>query len=273
MKKIDMHCHTTNRPLDTVDGSASLETIKKYMKKYDIEKTVVLASYFPHRGSGISNFRLFNWIQAKPEFLMFGSLDFEHYFYQGYNELVELADKRLVDGIKIYTTYQKIGLGSEKISKVVDLARRFLLPVAFHCGYSHTARKTIGRDNITDMVKASDLESLAQKYPDVSFIASHLSKPHLDDLIKTVIRNPNMYTDSSGLLDSKTERDEISQAVDEIEKFVEKCGPGKLLFGTDFPVQTHEDSVYFIEEGMKNFSEQDKLDVYYNNSRRLLKLR
>lgn len=50
--------------------------------KYEIEKTVLLATYFPHKESSISNFRLYDWIRDNKRFLMFGSLDFDHFFYQ-----------------------------------------------------------------------------------------------------------------------------------------------------------------------------------------------
>ena len=115
MKKIDIHCHTTKRKLkDMIIEDASLDVLMNEMYKHDIEKTVVLATYFPHKQSGISNFRLANWIYNNPKFVMFGSLDFEHYFYQGYNELEEMADKKMIKGIKIYTGYQEINLGSDK---------------------------------------------------------------------------------------------------------------------------------------------------------------
>ena len=49
-----------------------------------------------------------------------------------------------------------------------------------------------------------------------------------------------------------------------------ECGPKRLLFGTDFPVQTHEDSILLIEESMKTYSDQDKQDVYHDNAARIL---
>ena len=133
MKKIDIHCHTTNRKVEKVmPASATIEAVIEKMKEYDIEKTVLLASYFPHRSSGISNFRLLHWLQNrnnKDKFYFFGSLDFEHYFNQGINELRELAESDRLDGIKIYTGYQKIDLDSSKFSEIVNLAKKYHLPM------------------------------------------------------------------------------------------------------------------------------------------------
>jgi hypothetical protein len=267
MKKIDIHCHTTNRPLKI--GNADLGTISRKMEENEIEKTILMATYFPHRGSGISNFRLHDWIRGKKEFWMFGSLDFENYFNQGYNELEELAEKGAIKGIKIYTCYQNIDLKGNKIDKVLRLAEKFELPVAFHCGYSYQTMREYKRHSIAEMVKASDLEFLARKYK-TNFIFSHLSKPFLDDLIGVVKRNDNVYTDMSGLIDSKTEFSELDECIGNVKKFVNKCGSERLLFGTDFPVQTHEHSIAMIDNAIKN--KKDKENIYYNNAKKLLKL-
>jgi len=272
MKKIDFHCHTTNRKIeDTANESASLSTLKSFMDKYEIEKSVLLATYFPHKGSGISNFRLLNWIRERPEFLMFGSLDFENYFWQGMNELNELAEIKAINGIKIYTCYQNIDLSSDNFKSIVKLAGKYSLPLMFHAGYSYSSRRKYGKASIAEMVKASDLEKVAKENPGVNFHLSHMAKPFFTDLIEVINRNANITTDMSGLLDSKYNEDEIPQSVQVIKEFLEQCGPSKLLFGTDFPVQTHEHSVYMLEEAMTSFSEEAKQEVYYNNARRLLR--
>jgi predicted TIM-barrel fold metal-dependent hydrolase len=272
MKKIDMHCHTTNRKLgNTGECSATLENILRKMKQNDIEKTVVLATYFPHRSSGITNFRLLHWLNncgGKEKFYLFGSLDFEHYFFQGMNELNELAEAGELSGVKIYTSYQKIDLQSGKFREVVKLARKYQLPMMFHTGYSYMCKRLYGRDCIEGMVRASDLEGVANQ--GVTVVASHMAKPFFDDVVETCKRNANVYTDVSGLVNSKYDSKDKKKCAKEVKKFVEEVGPSKLLFGTDFPVQTHTDSIYFVEEGMKGFPDSDKFKVYYENARRIL---
>jgi len=273
MKKIDIHCHSTNRKLkDMLVEDASLDALMNEMYKHDIEKTVVLATYFPHKQSGISNFRLSNWIENNPKFVMFGSLDFEHYFYQGYNELEEMADKDMIKGIKIYTGYQEIDLNSDKFSKVVDLARDYSLPLMFHCGYSYASMRKYGKIAITRVLSPGDIEPVAKANEDVNFILSHLGKPSFDNTREVITHNSNVYTDMSGIIDSKYHAHEIPMCVDQIKSILYEAGPKKLLFGTDFPVQTHEHSIRFIEESMKDFNSEDKQNVYYENAKRLLKI-
>ena len=68
LKKIDIHCHTSNREITgVVPTSSTLEAISNQMHKFGVDKTVLLATYFPHKGTGISNYRLLNWIQNSRE--------------------------------------------------------------------------------------------------------------------------------------------------------------------------------------------------------------
>jgi hypothetical protein len=234
------------------------------MKKHEIEKTVLLATYFPHKSSGISNFRLQNWIASNEKFLMFGSLDFEHFFYQGYNELDEMCIRGMIAGIKIYTCYQEIDVKSDEFKKVMLLARDYRLPVMFHTGYSYASRRKYGRSTIGTPYDANSLEVVAKDYPEIKLIFSHMSKPFFHDMIRVAKVRDNVYTDMSGLIDSAYDQKEIKICIEEIKTFVGECGSEKLLFGTDFPVQTHEHSVLFIEKAVKN--EKEKQNIYYNNA-------
>ena len=136
MRKIDIHCHTTRSELrDIIPAAATLDVIEHEMQKHDIDYTIVLATYFPESGSGISNYRLLHWLRDKPSFRMFGSLDFQHYFKAGMRELNELADEGHLAGIKIYAGYQNIDFTSPQFQQMTDLAARYQLPLMFHGGY------------------------------------------------------------------------------------------------------------------------------------------
>lgn len=284
MKKIDVHCHSTPRKVKNVlVDSASIETIEKCMKEHEIEKTVVLASYFPHNQSGISNFRLYNWIRDKPQFLLCGSFDFPTYFYQGLNELEELADMGALKAIKTYTTYQQIDIHSEKMRAITNLADRYSLPMIFHCGDSYGCRRKHDKPAYANDIRPSDLSSLIEQFSRVPFLIAHMGNntgieatleqtlAGVNDIIEMTKRFPNVYTDNSGLIDSFHDQKEMPAAIDKIKHYLHECGHERFLFGTDFPVQTYEDSFHMIEEALKGFSEKVKEDIYYNNAARIFK--
>lgn len=283
MEKIDIHCHTTNRPLkDAAHPDATLGAIAAHMTDHQIARTVLLATYFPQKGTGISNYRLYHWIKAKPEFVMFGSLDFEHFFYQGYNELEEMAGEGFIKGIKIYPAYQQIDFEGHPFRRVLTLAGEKNLPVMFHGGVSYTLWKELGTQAVLALAQSPypttqepyktprEFEKVAQAFPSVNLIVSHLCKPFFEEMIEVLKRNHNLFTDMSGLLDSRLDAGYKTTCVEHVKRFIGECGPDKMMFGTDFPVQTHADSVYFVETAMAAYSAQDRQKVYFDNANRII---
>ncbi|MDO8556268.1 MAG: amidohydrolase family protein [Nanoarchaeota archaeon] len=271
MKKIDMHCHTTNRTLPgLLYQSATLGDIKEEMEKYDIEKTVVLASYFPHKGSGISNFRLYNWIRSRPEFLLFGSLDMGVYFRQGYNELEELAELGVLRGIKIYTGYQQMDMQGSKMRDVIKLAQDVRVPLMFHGGDLHNGKEYADRSHINP-VTPKDVGKLADEFPMVPMIVSHLANPYFAELRVEVKHLPNLFADMSGVMNSLSDKKDFPRYVEEVERFLMECSSSKLLFGTDFPIQSHKDSIALIEQATTNLglSDADRFQIYWGNAKNM----
>lgn len=274
--KIDIHSHVTNRPIKgIVDPSAWFDVIRDRMDKYGIDKTVLLASYFPHKGSGISNYRLLKWIDMydphRKRFLMFASLDAGNYLHMGLNEINELASGGLIHGIKVYTCYQDIKIMSLGFYSIMKLAHKYKLPVMFHTGVSYACRRKYGKNSPSTLYSAKDFSNLAAMYPDVNIILSHMSKPFFDEIVDVCRACPNVYTDMSGLLDSLYEENEIPTCVGEIKKFIDTVGAEKLLFGTDFPVQTHAHSVKFVEDATIGMADSVREAIYHGNATKVLK--
>lgn len=267
--KIDIHCHTTDRPLKhTVSSDASLQAIENEATKYNVQRTLLLATYFPHRSSGISNYRLRSWIDNWKNnylhhFLMFGSLDFEHYFYQGFNELEEMARRETISGIKIYAGYQKID--PSKLQEVMKLASTFKLPVMFHTGDCTHMSNTYA--------DVEEFDYLVEQYEYTNFIYSHMCNPKIDKIIERVKRYKNVYTDISGLLHSGRDDHELPEHVASVRRFYDSCGIDQLMWGTDFPVQTHEHAIYLAEQALHNHANPEELVHFYHaTAARILKL-
>ncbi len=269
-KRIDIHCHTSKRLIPSAKRKdASLGIILQEMNEWNIEKTVLLATYFPSKQSGITNYRLASWIKDKPEFCMFGSLDLPIYFYQGYNELEELAESNSISGIKLYPGYQAIDpinnlQHREKLLKIGLLAKKYEIPLMIHTGDCHNEPHDIAPNPKNFAYVAAETNC--------SIIFSHLGNGHLSDLLSVLKSIKNTYTDTSGICDEQHEVPQtLYSASQQVKRVLEEVGSHRVLFGTDFPVQTHLESVLLIEEAMRSFSEEDKNNVYYNNARRLLK--
>lgn len=292
MKKIDIHCHTTNHKLYGLHTDyARIEDILEHMRKYEIEKTVLVATYFPHKGTGVTNQMLLERIKGRPELIAFGSIDVENKPEQGLKELDELAAERKIKGIKLYPGYQEFSPSDEKMSQIYALAERYSLPVMLHTGSLHcsirdqyniecavienSAKNTRckGVYCIKENMYLSEPRQLinaAKKFPKVNFIASHLGYPHYNQLIELLQNCPNVHTDVSGVFKSGYEDDYKTELEIEIPRIAKAVGIERMLFGTDFPIQSVQDSVRIVESLKLNASEKEMM--YYKTAAKLLRL-
>jgi len=107
--------------------------------------------------------------------------------------------------------------------KLIDLAREFNVPVAFHTGLQ------AGYSNITGYSSPFALTNLFLEYPDVSFILYHGSYPYGGELSAVAKNYPNVYIDMNWIYS-------ISPSYSEryLNEWLEVVPAGKLIaFGGD----------------------------------------
>ena len=251
MKKIDIHCHVTAKNL-----SKDLIKLEKQSKVHDVRKIFLMSTYFPQKGNGVSNYRLYHHIKNKNLFKMYLSLDFG-YFWMAYNEMTEILqnDRNKVAGIKIYTGYQKIDLESENMKMLLALCKKWNLPMIFHTGYV----KGGGRATAFNPM---ELASFMTLNPDNIFIIAHLGNPYFDQMI-ILLEIQNVYTDISGIME---DNDDFSvNDRDYFMKMYDRIPVKKFLYGTDYPVQTYEQT----NELLDLISKKNKKIIMYNNAKEI----
>jgi hypothetical protein len=289
MRKIDFHAHTSVHKLWGLHTqTATISDLVKLADKHDLKKIVLLATYFPFKGRGLKNQELLERISGNPLFCMFGSLDVMNNFEQGLQELRELAKQGKICGIKLYPGYQVFSPSDPKVFPVYELAQEFDLPVMVHGGELHHCCQEEDRklghfrcgkdckiDQYGHLSQPEAFVEAVKKFPSVNFIISHLANPYFEELRKIMSLYPNVYTDISGQFVSATAEatPEYQQLITtEIRKFLAlPQGVNRLMLGTDFPIQSYEDSINLIESLNLTVAEKDQL--YYLNAAKLLKLK
>ncbi len=242
-------------------ASASIETIEAEARQYGITHVVLLATYFPLKGSGVHNYDLLKRIGGRPLFKMFGSLDVMNNLDGGLSELAALARDNRISGIKLYPGYQGFEPGDRRLEGVYALAEEHNLPVMFHGGELHlccspTIKKYGPRpcgfgacklEEYANLAHPSYVEKPAREHPRLKFVVSHLANPHFADLRAVMRRCPNVWTDISGQFVSGSSEDtpEYRAAiVAEIKQFLAlPRGAERVAFATDFPIQGYKDSL------------------------------
>lgn len=226
---IDYHYHLSSRCLEK-----DKEILKENIKKYSLKTIITLATYFPNKNSGLSNYRLLKAIEDVPEAYMLASLDFSSYIYMFLNELSDLQKEEKVLGLKIYTGYQDIDFESEIYKNVISLFSEDI--IMFHAGFCHKEGKSFN---------PIELEKTFIDFPDTKFIIAHMGNPYFKEVSYLINRYENVFTDMSGLMDKE---EDIPRAIECIDYVFENGDNKKILFGTDFPIQNYEDSLFLLKD-------------------------
>ena len=222
-KIIDIHTHVSGKNFKN-----DLIKLKKISEENNIKKIFIMSTYFPDKKTGVSNYRLFSHIENEELFSMWCAIDFEFYFWMTYNEIEELLvfniDK--IVGIKIYSGYQNIDFKSKEFRLILELARKFNKPIMFHCGYLHKRFKSFN---------PMDLKNVFENNLDITFIIAHLANPFFQETSLLIKDFENVYSDISGLVDTKRG---VEEEIKPYQELFKNLKIDKLLFGTDLPIQT-----------------------------------
>ena len=302
---IDIHAHTSSNTLWGLHTqSATLTDLDRLARLHRVKKIILMATYFPFKGSGLYNRELLRRIKGNPLFAMFGSLDVMNRFSEGLAELRELIDEQMISGIKLYPGYQDFEPSDPGLYAVYELARSAKLPVMFHTGELHHCcsrekrergeyrcadfvpdkKSSLANSNKIDFLNSCWIERLQhlsrptrmwgaiRDFPDVIFVLSHLGNPFFKELRQVMRECPNVITDISGQFLSGTEEDSPEYRKElsgELKKFLKiDRGVERILFGTDFPIQSYKDSIELIK--MLKLSEEEEDFVFYKNGAALL---
>jgi predicted TIM-barrel fold metal-dependent hydrolase len=205
----------------------------------------------------------------------------------GLRELEALIGQRRISGIKLYPGYQRFNPGDECVVPVYQLAQANDLPVMFHTGELHHCCPREERerghghcgdvcwiDRLQHLSHPEEMLSPVRAFPEVRFVLSHLGNPHFEALRRVMQECPNVYTDISGQFLSGTEEDSLAYREElrvEMMRFLEIDGAvERIMFGTDFPIQSYQDSLALVEALGLSQDEEEK--VLYRNAVKLLKL-
>jgi uncharacterized protein len=109
-----------------------------------------------------------------------------------------------------------------------------------------------------------EMEYVTQKFPEVTFAFAHFGDDHeFDDIFKRidmVAKNPNFYLDTSGYGHDR---------VGVLEYAVEKIGPDRVLFGSDFSINDPSTVIARIKNSF--LSAEQKQKIFSGNLEALLK--
>ncbi len=270
-KIIDNHAHLGMYP----KSKARIEYLEESMKKNGVDFAVALAAYFPRKTGSISNGEALSLAEKYENILIFGSLDAEHNFENGTLELESLLRRKKIFGIKLYPGYQYFYPNEKKLDAVYELASKFKVPVMFHSGLAYRSPGGIR------FSRPIYIDDVAGSFQSMKIVISHLGDPSIREATAVAHKNPNVYLDFSGLVSNTTKskmRAEKWRKLNEkyitktvADVFIDLMGTEKIIFGSDWPISSHEKSLALVSR-LGKMLKLDEEEIEQVMSKNMLKV-
>jgi uncharacterized protein len=262
---IDCHVHLNNYHEEiAVSLDESLDKLQESMAVAGVDYSLVLTSYLvsPHRPSTAA---VVEAIAKIPNIGVVAGISYSNYRERDLRELADFLKDGLVKGLKLYPGYEPFYPHDKRLKVVYDLAEEFSVPVMIHSGDTYSAK---GKLKFSHPL---EIDEVAVDFPNVKFVICHLGNPWLKDCMEVVYKNPNVYTDISGLVLGEFTDAFEEYMVDEIKDAILYAGdPRYFLFGTDWPICSMKSYVKFVKQ--LGLSDDAYHAMMYENARQLFKL-
>jgi uncharacterized protein len=141
-------------------------------------------------------------------------------------------------GIKLGANYQNFDPLEARALAIYERAQRYGMPILFHQGTSPVREAPIRLSYPLLM------DEIAIRYPDLKIIMAHVGHPWQVDTCVVIRKHPNVYADISANFYRPY------SFWEQMIKATEWNVLDKLLFGTDFPVTTVQESI----DGLRNIN-------------------
>jgi predicted TIM-barrel fold metal-dependent hydrolase len=176
------------------------------------------------------NDQIAGYSQAHPEKVV-GFMSVDPNDPNAIDELERCVHDLKLKGIKMSPVYQGYDPMDPRAQEIYRRAVKYNLPILVHAAFQSIPR--------TPMKWANPLlfDEVAMQFPDLKIILAHMGLPWYTDAMVVVRKHRNMYTDITGVSLRPW------WGYQALVTFYESDLMHKLLFGSDFPIITVEDTM------------------------------
>ncbi len=170
--------------------------------------------------------------------------------------------------IKLDPGYQHFYPHDGRLDPLYEFAARRRLVVMFHQG------DTLDPRGLVKYSRPIEVDEVAVRYPELPIVLCHLGNPWIEETAELVYKNPNVYTDTSGILWHprlphfdrmvRRARERLSDAISEMGD------ASRVLYGSDWPLESIELAVNLIQQ--LDLPAKDREGILGGNARRLFRL-
>lgn len=194
-------------------------------------------SWYAHLGKGNLNDATAAFVAAYPDRLI-GFMSVHPHAADCMEELERGRTDLGLRGIKLGANYQIFDPLEPRALAIYAEAQRHGLPIMFHQGTSPVRMAPIR------YAYPLVMDEVAMRYPDLKIIMAHLGHPWQVETAVVIRKHPNVYADISATFYRPF------SFWEQMVKVIEWGVADKVLFGTDYPITTVQESL----DGLRNIN-------------------
>jgi len=193
-------------------------------------RTIVFGGKARLSGMWVDDRHVADYVSTHPDTLLgFLSVDPTQEGWE--REMREGHESLGLRGIKLLSMYAGFRPDDERLDPLWRYATQKRLPVLLHTGTTFVAQAPL------ECTLPRHIDAVAIRFPDVKIIMAHLGHPYEGECVATFRKHPNVYADVSALHYRPFQLYHSLMLVQEYGVW------DKVLFGTDYPFTTVNDSV------------------------------
>lgn len=243
-------------------------TEEDYLNATDAaDKVIVFGLKAQKTGWNVKNENVYDFVSRHGDkYIYFASIDpYEQDFMR---DLKYNHDILKCKGIKIGPIYQGVHPCDKKYYEIYDYCEKNSLPIITHMATTFSSGVPI------DYARPYHMDKVACDFPKLKLVLAHLGHPWEAETIAIIRRNENIYADISALYYRPW------QFYNSMRLAFEYGCANKLLFGSDYPATTTENSINGIrninkiikDKGLPIIPEDVTEGIIYRDSLEILKL-
>lgn len=199
---------------DKMQCSATSDNLLKKEDKIHAGMMLVCSSAVTKEQVDVINGFIAEECKKHSHFLGFAAL---HPDTENYEEVLDFAEKNNLRGVKFHPDFQKFDIDDQRAYPLYKAIAKRGIPVLFHMG-----------DPRYDFSAPERLQKVMHDIPDLKVMAAHFGGYCRWEEALKLEKSENLYFDTSSSLPF------IDRST--VMRFLEKFGPERFLFGTDFPM-------------------------------------
>ena len=196
----------------------------------DVDATIVFPLYAPYSGIVVPNEYVADYVRGAGENVIgFASVDAND--VEAPDKLEHAVSQLGLRGLKIGPIYQGYDPLSDRAFALFAKAETLGVPIMWHHGTTFVRKARLM------YAQPYQVDEVAIRFPELKIIVAHMGHPGIGETVSVVRKQPNVYTDISGLYPRPW------QLYNALMTAVEYGAAHKLLFGTDFPLFSAADTM------------------------------